>query len=609
MGLSNNKRAKQAYYWTLLAIVFVGVILVNIISSYAYMRIDVTDDQRYSLAESTEKFLEASDSTFKGRVYIEIFLDGPLPADLERFRNSIEDKLKEFKSIAGDRIEYKFTDPKAGSKKDSEELEYQLWQDGKGILPMNVMYTKDGHESQMRLWPGAILEYGGASGSKRMQIQLLPGTKTGQPFILEEIGSLIENATKNLEYNLMNGLRRVTRERVPSIGFLQGHGELNFGATYLARSILSQDYNVSDVEIKDSLHALEGYDGLIIARPTQRFSEKELYLIDQFVMRGGRLMCFVDPLDLQVDTLNRYKQVHTTRIETGLAKLLFDYGINIQDKYVLDALCTVKPVSTENNARIPWFYHVLATPTAHPISRNVEPVSMPYTSPLSIRDKMKGVVVSPILKSSMNSFVTGSAPLVTFAIPLNYLEQGQKIPQLAIDPKDPRNEKCLAAVAQGHFVSAYKNRLPPEFTQAKAIKYQEKSTKEGKVFVAGNGRMISNKYDSILDPTGRQYMFRPKPGPDGKMFNDLMFDRELASIRYGHIFGNQDFLQNMVDFMMDENSVLDIRSREIEIHRLDKNKILLESSYYKTINVLLPILIIVLLALVMFLLRRRKYSR
>ncbi len=609
MAQSTNKRVKLAYFWTMLAIVFAGVILVNVISSYAYKRIDMTDDQRYSLAPSTEEFLEKSDSTFRSRVYIEIFLDGALPADLERFRNSIEDKLKEFKAIAGDRIEYKFTDPKVGSKKDVEELEFQLWQEGKGILPMNVLYTEDGHESQLRLWPGAILEYGGASGSKRMAIQLLPGTKTGEPFNLDEIVPMLESATRNLEYQLMNGLRRVTREKVMKIGFLQGHGETSFGGTYMARSLLAQDYSVGSVELNDSLHALEGYDGLVIVRPTRKFSDKDLYLIDQFVMRGGRLMCFMDALDLREDTLNKYKQTHTTRVETGLAKLLFDYGINLQDKYVLDANCTVKPVSSENNARIPWFYHVLATPTSHPVSRNVEPVSMSYTSPLELRPNMKGVVVSPILKSSMNSFTTGSAPLVTYAIPLNYLEQGEKIPQLALDPKDPRNEKCLAAVAQGNFTSAYKNRLPPEFVQAKEINFKEKSTKEGKVFVAGNGRMISNVYDSILDPTGAKFMYRPKPGPDGRMFNDLMFDRELAKIRLPHIFGNQDFLQNLVDFMMDETSVLDIRSREIEIHRLDKNKIIKEASFYRIINVILPIVIILVLATVMFFLRRRKYAK
>lgn len=602
-----SKTINKAYRWSLLAIVFAGILLVNIISSFMYKRFDMTDDQRYSLAESTVEFLETSDESFNGRVYIEIFLDGNLPAELERFKQAIEDKLIEFKEIAGDRIEYKFTDPKVGSKDDIREQEMLLWDEGRGILPMFVNYSKDGEETQMRLWPGAILEYGGASGSKKLAVQLLPGTRTEQPYNLDEIANVIESATRNLEYNLMNGLRRITRTKTPVIGFLQGHGEINFGGTYLARSSISRDYSVKDVELNDSLGSLDEIDGLVIARPRERFSDKDLYLIDQFVMRGGRLMCFVDALDMREDSLNKYKEVHAPRIDTRLTELLYDYGISVKDNFVLDAKCAVKPVPMER-AKIPWFYHVIASPTSHPVSRNVQGISLKYTSELKLRDNLKKVVVTPILKSSSNVTVTGSAPLVTYAIPLNYLESGQKVPQLAIDPNNPNNEKCLAAVAEGFFTSAFKNRLPPELTSSKEINYLEKSKKEGKVFVVGNGRMIANEYDSILAPSGREFMYRPKLGPDGRPFNDLMFDRELAYIRHPHMFGNQDFFMNLVDFMLDDNSVLDLRSRQIEIHQIDKNKVVEEASFYKIINIVLPILIIITLAVVMFIIRKRKYA-
>lgn len=607
MAQSKLKGLKLAYHWTMLIIVFVGIILVNIISSYVYERFDMTDDQRYSLGNSTIEFLEASDSTFNGRVYIEVFLDGPLPAELERFKQAVEDKLKEFKDIAGNRIEYKFTNPRAGTEEEARDQELKIWNEGRGILPMNVMYTKDGQQSQLRIWPGAILEYGGAASSRRMPIQLLPGTRTEQPFILEEIPQIIENATRNLEYNLMNGLRRITREKTPRIGFLQGHDELNKGGTYLARSIIGKDYDVVDVQLNDSIDALNGIDGLVIARPMERFSDKDLYLIDQFVMRGGRLMCFVDALEMREDSLRKYKEVHAPRIETRLTELLFDYGIVVKDNYVLDAHCAVKAVSMEQNARIPWFYHVLASPTSHPVSKNLEPVSLKYTSQLELRNNLDRVVVSPILQSSPNVTVTGSAPLVTYAIPLNYIESGQKVPQLAIDPTNPNNIKCLAAVAEGYFTSAFKNRLPPEFANSKEIGYLEQSKKEGKVFVVGNGRMISNQYETVRDQNGN-VQFQPKLGPNGRFFNDLMYDRELAYIRFPHVFGNQEFFQNLVDYMMGDNSVLDIRSRQIEIHEIDKDKVKEYSGFYKVINVGIPILIILALAIVILIIRRRKYA-
>lgn len=607
MAGAKSKGIKQAYYWTLLSIVVVAVILVNIISSYANKKLDVTDDQRHSLTPSTIEFLEKSDETFKGRVYIEVFLDGALPAELERYRSMVEDRLKEFRDLAGDRIEYKFTNPKDGSKEEVAEREQMLWSDGNGILPMNVLYSKDGSESQLRLWPGAILEYGGATDSKRLVVQLLPGTRTGQPFNLQDLPQLVQGGMRNLEYNLMNGLRRVTREKVPTIGFLQGHGELSFGATFRARNVIGADYKVKNVTIDGQLEALDDIDGLVIARPTQKMSNEDLYMIDQFVMRGGRLMCFVDALEMREDSLRVNKQTHTVRIETGLNQMLYDYGISVKDNYVLDASCAVKAVSLEKNARIPWFYHVLATPTDHPVSKNVEPVSLKYVSQLDYgkRSENNAFVVSPILTSSMNATVTGSAPLVTYAIPLNYLnlEKGEKTPRLAIDPTDPGNKKMLAAVSEGTFTSSFKTRLPPEFKGQKEIKYKDQSTEEGKVFVVANSRMITNSYDSLMNPAGTEYMYRPKQGP-----NELIQDRELVAMRIQHMFGNQDFFMNLVDYMMGDNSVLDIRSREIEIHAIDKEKVIENATFYKFINVGLPIVIILALAFLMFLLRKRKYA-
>lgn len=605
MAKTQSKAVKQAYYWILLAIVFVAVVLVNIIGAYANKKLDFTDDQRHSLTPSTIAYLEKADSAFTGRVYIEIYLDGNLPAELKAYRNMIEDRLEEFGDLAGDRIEYKFVNPKKGDEAAVAEREKKLWDDGNGILPMNVLYSQDGQDSQLRLWPGAVMTYSGTAGTKTLVIQLLPGTRTGQPFTLRDLPQLVQGGMRNLEYNLMNGLRRITREKVPKIGFLQGHGELNFGATFRARSVIGADYGVENVNIDGQINALDELDGLVIARPTQQISNEDLYLIDQFVMRGGRLFCFVDALEMREDSLRVNKQTHTVRYETGLNNMLYNYGISIKDNYVLDASCAVKPVSLEKNARIPWFYHVLATGTDHPVAKNLEPVSLKYVSQLEKVGTSKSFVVTPILTSSSNVTVTGSAPLVTYAIPLNYLnlEEGEKTPRLAVNPKDPNNKKILAAVAEGKFDSAFKTRLPPEFKNQKELKHKDASSEEGKVFVVANSRMITNTYDSLLNPSGTEYMYRPKQGP-----NELLQDRELASMRIPHLFGNQDFFMNLVDFMMGDRSVLDIRSKQIEIHAIDNEKVVESANFYKVVNLGIPILIILVLALVMFLIRRKKYA-
>ena len=153
------------------------------------------------------------------------------------------------------------------------------------------------------------------------------------------------------------------------------------------------------------------------------------------------------------------------------------------------------------------------------------------------------------------------------------------------------------------FTSHFRNRIVDEFINNPDIDYKDKSTKEGKVFVVGNGRMIANQYDSMPKQIGEGYMYRPKE------LNDLQFDEELARMQAPHFFGNQEFIQNLADYMMGDNSVLDIRSRQIDIHEIDKERVKSEASFFKILNMLLPVGIIVLLALGMAYLRKRKFAR
>ncbi|XOV68791.1 MAG: GldG family protein [Fluviicola sp.] len=608
MAGSKKKIVKQTYHWILLGIVLAAVILFNLLGSLTNQKFDLTDDQRHSLSDSTIDFLEKADSTFKGPVYIEVYLEGKLPAELKRFRDMLEDRLQEFTDIAGDRIEYQFTNPEDGSKADSDELKRLLFNEGRGILPMFVEYSEEGQESQLILWPGAVIRYSGATGTRELVVQLLPGTKSGVPFQLEILPQIVQGGMQNLEYNLMNGLRRITRESTPRVGFLQGHGELNFGATFRVRNVIGSDYSVENVTIDGKIDALNNYDGLVIARPTKRMSDEDLYIIDQFVMRGGRLMCFIDALEVREDSLRKNRQTHTARIESGLNNLLFDYGINIKDNYVLDERCGQKPLPLERKSRIPWFYHVLATPTSHPVSKNVEPVSLKYVSELQYGKKPQNneFEVTPVLTSSTNATVTGSTPLVAYTIPMNFLNPDnlKERPILAVPPDKEENKKLLAAISEGKFTSYFKNRLPPDFKSQKQLKYKESSTKKGKVFVVGNSRMITNSYDSLMNASGTEMMYRPKQGP-----NELEQDWEMLQMGLtNHLFGNQDFFMNLVDYMMGDNSVLELRSRRIEIHPIDKVKVSENANFYRTINIGLPILLILALAVAMFLIRRNKYA-
>lgn len=602
MAESNNK-TKKFYNWILLGIIVGVVIFLNIIGTFIYSRIDMTEDERYSLSSGSIEFLEkmredGAKNNKVNRLYLKIYLDGKLPAEIKRFRNAVEDKLAEFKEIAGDRIEYQFIDPLEGTEAEQNSLFQILYSKGQGIIPLEIVYQKDGSQTQMTLWPGAEIEY---EGYTKNYIQLLPGSPQGQPMQLSKEFSetTIQNSINNLEYMLISALRRTIQKQKPRIAFLAGHGELRFAETQRVRSLLEPYYSVEDITLNDSLRALDGFTGAIIARPRTRYSDKDLYILDQFVMRGGRLMCFFDKLTFPQDSLNRTGMTSTVRTDLGLDKMLFDYGIKTNDNYVMDVRCAPIQTPFAKQSLLPWFFYVAATPTKHPIARNIEPVMLRYASQIQLIPGDTRLV-SPILTSSTNSRLTGMAPLISLAMPMNY----GKVPILADNPTSERNKICIAGMSEGKFDSHFKNRLIDEFAKNKESGFITRSTKEGKVLVVANGSFIANYYDSMPSKTGNKMMYRPIS------FNNLRYDEVMAQMRMQPlIYGNQEFFQNMVDYMMGDNSVLDIRSKQIDIHPIDKEKVKDQRTKYMLINVVVPSFFIILLAILLFYLRKRRYAR
>lgn len=589
---------KGLYNWTVLGLLAAVLVLLNFIGSMLYFKLDMTKDQRYSLANSTVTYL-SDKKNFENRISIQIYLDGNMPSELKNFQNALKDKLKDFKRIAGTRIEFLFTDPNVGTEDEINALRAQLYDRGKGILPLEINYLKDGTQSQMLLFPGALLSYSVNGITKEGVVQFLPGTQPGRPYALEQMSEMIENALNNLEYNLLSAMRRLTQTSKPTIAFLQGHGELNPAETMRARALISPYYQIKDVALNDSIAALKDVDGLIIADPQTPFSQKDLYLIDQFVLRGGKLLCFMNTLALNEDTLNATGMTHTTRKNLLLDRLLFDYGIKIKENYVLDANCAPKIVPFAETAFLPWFYHMLATPSLHPMTRNVDPISLKYANEIEFVQLPKAQL-TPILTSSSNAIPSGLQPLVNLALPLNY----GKNPKLVDNPEDEINKLCVAGLSEGFYQSHFKNRIVAEFANSKDANYLEESQKETKILVVGNGSFIRNSYDSILDPQKiNSYLYRPIA------INELKVDAELAQRRIPIIFGNQELFQNMVDYMMGDNSVLDIRSRQIDIKEIDKEKIKSSSLFFKSMNMMLPLLLILALAFIMNWIRQRRYTR
>ena len=591
-----NVSAKGIFNWSFLIIAFAIIILVNIIASLVYVQFDMTDDQRYTLAKGTKEFL-SNKSKFENRISIKIYLEGNLPAEIKLFRDAVEDKLRAFKDLTGNRIEYVFINPNNGSESEKNDLFKSIYKEGKGIQPLDISYIKDGEQTQLMLWPGAEISYSNSGIIKENTIQFLPGTKPGNPLSLQDVNEVLENALNNLEYNLLSAIRNITLLEKPRIAFLQGHGELNYNQTIRARSVIAPFYSLTEITLNDSLAALNDVDGLIIADPQTPFTDKDLYIIDQFVMRGGKLMCFMNALHLEEDSLMSRGLTNTVRKNLKLGDMLMDYGIKLNENYVYDVLCAPKKVPFADKSLMPWFFHVLGTPSPHPITRNIDPVSLQYVNEIKFIPSEK-IRTSSLITSSTNSNKTGLAPLVSLEMPLSFGNN----PKLIDNPLLEKNKICLAGLIEGTFSSSFANRIVSEFADNKNSNYIKQSKAEGKILLVGNGTFIANKYDSIINEKTGQTMYRAKP------FNDLKFNQTLAEMNKAMYYGNQEFFENVVDYMMGEISILDIRSRQIDIKNIDKAKLLTMSGTLKIINVFLPIVLILIFAFIWNFRRKNKYA-
>ena len=608
-----SKINKGIFNWSYFLGITIALILLNIIGALVNLKIDMTEDSRFSLSSGTERFL-SDKQNFENRISIKIYLEGELPAEILSFRNAIEDKLKDFKSIAGDRIEYQFINPNKGHANKKEEYFFLRGIFEKGILPTKVVYVKNGVQSQLIVWPGAEVSYSSNGVVKETYLQFLPGTPNGEPIELNRINPIIENSLNNLEYNILSALRKISQRDKKRIGFLQGHGELKEPQTMNARAVLSPYFYLTSLSInsREFLNELNDLDGLIIANPTQPFSPLDLYFIDQFVMNGGRLMVFMNALSHNEDSLSKNLMEHTTRKNLKLDKMLFDYGINIHENYVFDRICGYRKVRMDQASSLSWPYHVLASPSLHPITRNIDPVSLEYCNELQLI-QTPGVKLTKILNSSANANRSGLAPQISIA---DFQIFGEN-PAFVENPEDPINKITLAAIAEGQIPSYFTNReladeTNRDITKTKEMrqgpkKFRQKKTKSdasAKVFVVGNGTFLANEYDSVFQ--GGSYQYRPFPAFP---FNALKYSRIPDLNGRPLIYGNQEFIQNLVDYMMGDNSVLDIRSKQIEFKEMDKMKLQAKAEFYRYLNLILPLAFILALAVLMFISRKQKYLR
>jgi gliding-associated putative ABC transporter substrate-binding component GldG len=581
--------SNKAYYSILTLIALAIIILLNIVVSFVDFRVDFTRDQRYSLTPSTVDFLSA-DTTLTDKILFKIYLEGEFPAEVERLQTAVSNKLDEFKYYAGDRIEYEFINPNEGSIEDQEALKEQLFDKGRGIRPVDITYRSQGSANIVEIFPGAVVEYRGETID---HIRFMEG---GQYRLDQRLEDRIQRGINDLEYKFMQVLAKATRKEKKKLAFIHGHGELGIPYTQGARRNIDDAYVIDDIKINGAIQALDPYDGIIIADPSEKFSDKDKFVIDQYLMSGGNIMVFHNPLHIDNDTIRRTGKVHSTRKRTELPDLLYDYGIKINEDLVVDANYSPFVMPGIPKGYVNWYFYVRAQGTEHPISSMVDPVKLPYVSSMQFVKTKNKTRPSVILASSSNSKSFGNAPLLSVAMESAFGEN----PVFQDNPEDELNKLMLGGIMEGRFESAFKNRIVSAYANNPDARFLEESEEQGKLMVIANGTFFKNSFfDSVAVPEENRYKYVPRM-PRGKEIDELFDGRRM---------GNFEFFENCVDYMLGENTLLAIRSRTIDLHPTDKLKIEKHGSFYKFINIIIPVLFIALLAFVIIFTRRHKYAK
>lgn len=567
-------------------IIAVILVFLNIISVFQFRRIDFTEDQKYSLSDSTIEFLE-SDSTFNEPVFFKIYLDGELPKPLKEAQNSIKEKLDQFRIYAGDKIQYEFIDPKADpDPEEQQKLVEQIHDKGKGIQPLDYLIMSTGKFSNETYWPGAVLNY---KDEKTSVVQFISVKQIKADEDLDVMNEYLEN---NLEFQIVNAINKIVRERKKRIAFLQGHDELNAQETQVMRSMLSENYIIEDVEIDGQIHALDSYDGLIVAQPKKPFNEKDKFVIDQFIMDGGRTMWFINPLEVNLDSLRKRGETYALAQTLNIQDQLFSYGVRIEKEVILQENCSYEYIPFDGRNVWKWPFYINVKGGKHKVSQNIDPIKLDYASPITF------VGYDTLVKDT----VLMSDPISLYRKPPIRINLNYAVPDMS-----PFNEwngeeqtKPIAGMMEGKFKSLYKDRLAKAFTESEDFNTKEISV-NNKIFVMGDANFMVSHKPFWSSKTNEMKYFG--------IFNLRYLEYERRYLQNPPAYGNLGLLMNTVDYMMDDQAIADSRNKGILQRKLDKTEIKESSRFWKLINIIIPLIIITVISATAMIFRRIKYSK
>jgi gliding-associated putative ABC transporter substrate-binding component GldG len=561
MAINTNLNLKK------LALTLVLLIVINLIGSQFFHRFDVTNDKRYTLSKTSLSIIKG----VKEPLIIDVFLKGQFPGEFKKLQTETQQLLEEFKAYNSN-IVFQFVDPLENESQQDSLI--QAFQE-RGLTPINVTLDDKGKQTQEVVFPWAIATYQGRS-VKVPLLKNMMGASTAEKVV---------SSVQHLEYAFANAFNTISNPKEKKIAIIKGNGELHELLIADFLKSIRENYFIGPFTLDSvaknpqrTLKELNKYDLAIIAKPTEKFTDEEKMVLDQFVIHGGKTLWLVDQVNMEMDSL--YSDSGTTLAfpnDLNLNDLFFKYGVRINPDLIKDimatpiALATGERGSATQYTQFPWFYSPLIYPTIkHPIVSNLDGLKFEFASGI---DTLKNGIKKTVLLQSSNYSKRIGAPVEV------KLEMVQERPEQS-EFKNTGNIP-VSVLLEGSFHSVYENRVLP---------FEEKSFiskgKNNKMIVISDGDVIRNQLDKNYQPL------------------ELGYDKWTNKL-----YANKEFMLNCVNYLLDENGLINIRTKVVNLPLLDKQKVYDNYSTAQMLTIGLPLLLLSVFGIVFTFIRRRKYGK
>lgn len=565
-----------------LGLILFIIVLVNIISSKLYDRFDLTTEKRYTLSDKTIELLDSLNTIVK----VDIYLEGKdMPFGYQRLRTAVNEMLDEFRIYAGERIEVEAINPFA-TENEKELNAYLSNLVNKGVTPQQIMETDSESKSMRYIFPALIM----TTMDNEVVVNLYkkaPEARVG------DLSNSIEKSIQELEYEISNGIRKLTNNVRHRVAFLEGHGELDENQVADIAASLAEFYTLERVELTgrlDDFYKLRDFKCVVVAKPDSAFSEQDKFILDQYVMNGGRILWMLDFVKADIKDLQSENSMLCTYNTLNLEDLLFRFGARINPNLVQDLQSAATPVpgvlvgAQEPYVPAPWYYYPIIIPQGfHDITRNLDVIKLEFPSCIDTVGKDPNIQKTFLLNTSKYTKVVNTPARVS----LDILMEEPDVRQYN-KPFQP-----VAVLLEGTFESGFKGRSQQLLKQIESIEkltFREVS-KQTKMIVVADGDIAKNHVKFI---GGTQRALKT-----GQEWWDTRIIYE----------GNKKFILNAVNYLCEDSGLMSLRSRNVQLRLLDINKIKQDRLFWTLFNIIMPLLLVALFGAIFMVVRNRRFKK